>query len=113
MDAAQAKEYEPGVFTYKQALFSPETASLDPLDVLVALKDDLMNAGVDFVFEARFLGRKGNVVRTTQGEYEGRKVINCAGLYADQVAHVFGFGRKYTMLPFKGFILNIPRTRPI
>jgi (S)-2-hydroxyglutarate dehydrogenase len=111
IDAAQAKEYEPGVFTYKEALFSPETASLDPLAVVVAIKEDLMGAGVDFVFEAKFLGSKGNVIRTTQGEYAARKVINCAGLYADQVAHSFGFGKKYTMLPFKGLYLKYAKNK--
>ena len=50
ISADEARVHEPGVFTYKKALYSSETASLDPLDVLVALKDDLMNAGVEFIF---------------------------------------------------------------
>jgi hypothetical protein len=29
-------------------------------------------------------------------------VINAAGLYADTVAHWFGVGEEYRMLPFKG-----------
>jgi len=43
-------------------------------------------------------------------------MINCAGLYADRVAHEFGFGLRYTILPFKGLYLyseqeiNVPRT---
>ncbi len=111
IDREEAKVYEPGVFTYKKALFSPDTASLDPLDVLVALKDDLMNVQVEFVFEAKFLGRNGQVVKTSAGDFEARKIINCAGLYADQVAQACGFGMKYTMIPFKGLYLKYKKNK--
>lgn len=107
----EAKNYEPSVFSYKKALYSPDTSSLDPLDVLVALKDDLMNAGVDFVFEAEYRSHKDNVVVTGNGEFVGRKVINCAGLYADSVAHDYGFGKKYTMIPFKGLYLKYAKNK--
>lgn len=33
---------------------------------------------------------------------EAGHIINAAGLYADTVAHWFGFGEEYRMLPFKG-----------
>ncbi len=111
IDEQKANEYEPGVFTYKKALYSPDTASLDPLDVLVALKDDLMNQGVGFVFEARFLGHEAGVVKTTAGTFECKKLINCAGLYADQVAQAYGFGMKYTMIPFKGLYLKYKKNK--
>src|SRR5207302_927707 len=32
-------------------------------------------------------------------------VVNAAGLYADRLAQLFGFGRRYTILPFKGLYL--------
>jgi L-2-hydroxyglutarate oxidase len=107
----EAKEMEPGVITYKQALYSPETASLNPLDLLVALKQDLLKAGVEFCFKARYLGHKGRVVRTTSGDFEGGRVVNCAGLYADKVAQDYGFGKKYTMIPFKGLYLKYNRDK--
>ncbi len=111
IDAAEAREYEPGVATYKKALYSPDTASVDPLDILVALKDDLMNAGVEFVFEARFIHHQGETVITNQGEFKGGKIINCAGLYADQVARDYGFGKAYTMIPFKGLYLKYAKNK--
>jgi L-2-hydroxyglutarate oxidase LhgO len=111
IDLAEAREYEPAVFSHKKVLYSPDTASLDPQDVLTALKEDLMGLDVDFVFKARYLGSKGNMVLTTAGDFEGRKVINCAGLYADKVAHGFGFGREYTMIPFKGLYLKYKKNR--
>jgi len=107
ISAEEARQYQPNVFTYKKALYSPDTASLDPKAVLVALKEDLLGSGVDFQFRAKYLGQSaGNTVRTTQGDFTGGKVINCAGLYADKVAQDFGFGEKYTMIPFKGLYLK-------
>ena len=111
IDAAEAREYEPGVATCKKALYSPDTASVDPLDILVALKDDLMHAGVEFVFEAHFIHHQKETVVTDQGEFKGGKIINCAGLYADQVARDYGFGEKYTMIPFKGLYLKYAKNK--
>jgi L-2-hydroxyglutarate oxidase LhgO len=107
----EAKKYEPSVFSYKKALYSPDTASLDPLNVLAALKDDLMNAGVEFVFGAKYRTHKGNTLVTTKGEFVAKKVVNCAGLYADEVAHDYGFGKKYTMIPFKGLYLKYAKNK--
>lgn len=107
INAEEARQYQPNVFTHKKALYSPDTASLDPLAVLIALKEDFIKAGVEFRFSVKYLGRAGDgAVRTTQGEFSGRKIINCSGLYADKVAHDFGFGQKYTMIPFKGLYLK-------
>lgn len=111
IDADQAREMEPQVYTFKKALYSPDTASLNPQDVLFALKDDLLKMGVVIRFQAGYLGRTGNVIRTKVGEFEGGKIINCAGLYADKVAHDFGFGKKYTMIPFKGLYLKYAKNK--
>ena len=111
VDADEARGYEPGVFTYKKALYSPDTASLEPLAVVRALKEDLIKAGVEFVFGAAFRGCQGQVVETTHGDYRCKKVINCAGLYADRVAQHYGFGRKYTMIPFKGLYLKYAKNK--
>jgi L-2-hydroxyglutarate oxidase LhgO len=107
----EARAFEPGVFTYQKALYSPETASLEPLAVLMALKQDLKMQGVEILLGAQFKGRCGQVVKTTKGEYEGKKIINCAGLYADRVAHQYGFGKQYTMIPFKGLYLKYKKNK--
>ena len=111
IDAAQAREMEPAVQTFKKALYSPDTASLDPKDVLFALKDDLLKAGVQLKFSTAYRGSLRNLVKTAQGDLEGKKIINCAGLYADKVAHDFGFGKKYTMIPFKGLYLKYAKNK--
>lgn len=102
----EAREIEPNVRTHKQALYSPDTASVDPKQVCQALKQDLLNSGTSFSFETHYLSRKKNVVETSKGTFEAKTIINCAGLYADKIAHEFGFGQRYTIIPFKGLYLK-------
>ncbi|NLE64402.1 MAG: L-2-hydroxyglutarate oxidase [Elusimicrobia bacterium] len=107
----EAKALEPGVGTFREALYSPDTASLEPRAVLDSLKKDLLSSGVEMLFSTAYKGRQGQVVITSQGDFEGKKIINCAGLYADKVAQDFGFGDKYTMIPFKGLYLKYKKNR--
>ena len=111
IDEAQAHAIEPNVRTYKKALWSPETASLNPMEVCAALKNDLQNSGVDFKFQTKYLQRDGQTIKTNNGDFEGETIINCGGLYADKIAHDFGFGQNYTMLPFKGLYLKYTKNK--
>ncbi|MCA9399363.1 MAG: FAD-dependent oxidoreductase, partial [Candidatus Omnitrophica bacterium] len=109
--AEEAKAIEPNVKTYKEALYSPDTASVDPAEVCRHLRVDLEKQGVVFQFNTRYVGRKGNIVLTDQGDLQAGKIINCAGLYADKVAKDFGFGERYTMIPFKGLYLKYTKNK--
>ncbi len=111
VDAQEAESIEPNVRTFKSALYSPNTASIDPKIVCHAIKEDLENLGVSFSFNTKYLGHEGNTVKTHSGDFEIKKIINCAGLYADTVAHDFGFGHKYTMIPFKGLYLKYTKNK--
>ena len=108
---AQARDIEPNVKTYKRALYSPDTASIDPKQVCLTLKTDLIKDGVEFSYNTKYLGRKAGVVQTTQGEFEAAKIINSGGLYADKIAQDFGFGHNYTMIPFKGLYLKYTKNK--
>lgn len=108
---AQAKEIEPNVKTFKKALYSPDTASVDPKEVCLSIKNDLQKQGVEFSYNTKYSSRTGNVVETTQGVFEGNVIINAGGLYADKIAQDFGFGRKYTMIPFKGLYLKYTKNK--
>lgn len=103
----EAREIEPDVITHEAALWSPDTASVDPREVTAALADDARHEGVEIRLGCAYLGRgkqKGRV-RTSLGEMEAGYVVNMAGLYADKVAADFGFSRRYRILPFKGLYL--------
>ncbi len=107
----EAREIEPNVVSYKEALYSPDTASVDPLQVCLAMKDDCLASGIELQLNTRYLGREGDRILTSQGDIECKKLINCAGLYADRIAHQFGFGKKYTMIPFKGLYLKYTKNK--
>ncbi|QIW11086.1 FAD-dependent oxidoreductase [Francisella sp. LA112445] len=88
----EAKSIEPNVNTYKYALWSPNTASVDPKLVCFTLKQDLIEKGVNFRFNVEF----PNV------NCKYRFLINAAGLYADKIAKSFGLAKNYVLIPFKG-----------
>ena len=102
---ADARAIEPRVKTCGTALFSPDTASIDPLEVLGAMADAARAAGVTIRTGVRYLGREGGAVRASDGLYDARYVINAAGLHADTIARDFGFSRNHYLLPFKGLYL--------
>jgi L-2-hydroxyglutarate oxidase LhgO len=87
-----------------EALFVRSTAVIDPKQVMVAIADDAREAGIELLCG----GTLGAIdVAGRALEWSGAKigfghVVNTAGLHADTVAHAFGVGGSYTMLPFKG-----------
>ncbi len=111
IDEKEASAIEPNVKTFKKALYSPDTASIDPKAVCSALQKDLAQSGAVFQFDTQYRGHTGQIVLTNQGEFEGKFIINCSGLYADKIAHDFGFGKKYTMIPFKGLYLKYTKNK--
>ena len=102
---AEAKAIEPRVRFHKRALFSPLTASVNPREVLASMVKDAQQAGIEICTETPYRGRKNGVVTTGQGDISAGYVINAAGLYADKIAHEFGFAEHYRILPFKGLYL--------
>jgi L-2-hydroxyglutarate oxidase LhgO len=102
---AGARAIEPRVRSWWRALFSPTTASVDPAEVVGALAADARERGVEIWYDTRYLARGPDGVVTSRGPVQGSHVINAAGLYADRVAHDFGFGLDYRVLPFKGLYL--------
>jgi L-2-hydroxyglutarate oxidase LhgO len=92
----EVENIDPNIRTYKKALYSPTTASVDPVEVCLKLKEVLKEKGVAFCFNTPF--KKCNL------EYE--YLINSAGAYADKIAKQFGLAKNYTMLPFKGIYLK-------
>ena len=106
LSEVEAREIEPRVKTFEKALYSPSTATIDPLEVIMAMQKDAEDEGVDIHLGTGYLRAQGNRVSTSSGSYEARMVINAGGLYADKIAMDFGFSRKYRVLPFKGLYLN-------
>ncbi|MBL78538.1 MAG: L-2-hydroxyglutarate oxidase [Nitrosomonadaceae bacterium] len=102
---AEAQDIEPRVKTYGQALFSPTTATVDPVEVLSSLHKDIQSDGIEVKTGEKYIGRNNNVVQTQTMSYSAGYIINSAGLYADVIGKDFGFSQKYSILPFKGLYL--------
>lgn len=96
IDLAQAREIEPRVKTTQKALWSPTTATVDPRACMAELVKDCAAQGVEIRYDHPYRGR---------ADAEAGYVVNCAGLYADEVAKDFGFSEHYTIIPFKGLYL--------
>ena len=92
----EAKTIDPNAKTYKYALYSPNTASVNPREVCFHLREDLEEKGIKFIFNMPF--EKYNE------SYDF--LINAAGLYADKIAHQFNCGLNYSVIPFKGLYLK-------
>ncbi|WP_417328582.1 L-2-hydroxyglutarate oxidase [Halarcobacter sp.] len=92
----EVSKIDPNIKTYKKALFSPNTASVDPKDVCFKLKDVLKEKGISFYFNTSF----------DDCNFKYKYLINCAGAYADKIAQRFGLAKDYTLLPFKGIYLK-------
>ncbi len=101
IDEAELNRRFNNIQTYQKALYSPDTATVDPLEILQHLKKDLIAKGVEIRFNTPF--RKGM-------ETEAKLLINCAGLYADKIAKAFGFSKDYTIIPFKGIYLKYTKS---
>jgi len=96
IDAQDVFEIDQNIKTYKKALYSPSTASLNPKEVCLKLRNILENQGVNFLFNMKY----------EECNIEYRYLINCAGVYADKIAKEYGLAQNYTMLPFKGIYLK-------
>lgn len=104
--ADEVQDIEPNAKSVGKALYSPDTATVNPQSVCQRLKEELLSQGVRIELGTQYLFKRKNSIHTNQGLYEAGFVINAAGLYADKIAHDFGFGQKYTLLPFKGIYLG-------
>ena len=99
-----------------RALWSPNTAVVKPLKVVQTLQQELGSQGVRFL-----LGETSwEHVQTSQqiSLRSGERIsyghlFNCSGLQADHIAHQFGVGETYSLMPFKGFYWQIKPTCPI
>jgi L-2-hydroxyglutarate oxidase LhgO len=102
VDEAALREIEPLARTHERALWSPSTAVADPVAVVEALAARVRDRGGEVRLGTPVIEAGPGWVRTPYQRIEVGHIVNAAGLYADRVAHWFGVGEDYAMLPFKG-----------
>ncbi len=104
VDERQLADIEPSARTVGKALFSRDTAVVDPKAVLAALRADLEATGrVRIVTGCRFAGlARPSVAETSLGRIAFERFVNAGGAHCDRIARVFGLARDLRLIPFKG-----------
>ena len=90
----------------KGGLYIPRESIIDPFILVQAYAENAHANGVEFLLSTKVTGIKtenGKIksVETTAGEIETRYVINCAGLYCDEIAEMVGKA-EYKVVARKG-----------
>lgn len=104
IDEAELARIEPHARTVDRAIHSPCTAVVDPIAILKRLTDELTSSGkVRILYGVRVTGAgQPGTVATTDGPVGFGRLVNTLGSHADTLAHAFGVGKQYQLIPFKG-----------
>ena len=111
INSEQLADIEPCAKTYQEALFSPQTAVVDPVMVMQAVYDDCLQRGIKILFNTPFKYFE-NENTLIAGNYLIRfdKLINCAGAYSDVIAHSRRIAHNLTLIPFKGIYKKLKKS---
>lgn len=87
------------------ALYAPAGGIVCPFGLTIALAENACENGVEFHLNTEVLQieriQEGYLLKTSQGVYESRIVVNAAGLYADAL-HNMVSEKKFHIIPRKG-----------
>lgn len=113
IDRNDLLEFEPYAMPREKALYSPNTAVFNPKQILASIKDELERSEkVKFIFGDLYKAQSGSSrAITSKGEIKFERFVNAAGSFADKVAHSFGVGSQYKVLPFKGTYKKLVQSR--
>lgn len=94
-----------------RAIWSPNTVVTKPLKVVQRLAEELSEKGVIFSLNEdkweAFPDKQK--IKTSHENIRYEHMFNCAGLSSDTIAHQYGIGENYTLLPFKGIYWQLKK----
>ena len=112
IDKQRIEKMEPGYAAHNIdvsfGFWLPSMGLVEPFKVAAALAENAATNGVRFMFDctvADILHDKNRVTGaiTSRGIIEAQYIINCAGVYADEISQMAG-DKSYTIHPRKGII---------
>ena len=113
VDRAFIRKLEPNVAS-PIALYSPNTGIVDAEELVRSLARIAEGNGAHLLRSTPLVGVEmkngGTVLRTPREEVAARVVVNAAGLYADEVARLFGYDA-HTIYPCRGEYAELPPSR--
>ncbi|MCE9939107.1 L-2-hydroxyglutarate oxidase [Serratia liquefaciens] len=111
LSQAQLKEREPHVNGI-EALLVPDAGIVNYSEVAAKLAEVIQQRGGEIHYGQQVEGivesSDGVSVRTPHAEYQGKWLVNCAGLFSDRIAALAGYQTGMKIVPFRGeyFVLN-------
>ncbi|CAL6084330.1 Glycerol-3-phosphate_dehydrogenase [Hexamita inflata] len=112
-DEQKIRAEEPNLHqNIKKALFAPTAGVVNPYELTVAAVNSAVKNGAKLVCNCKVSNivkqNAGYLLQTNKGEFKAKVVVNCAGLYADEIAKMVDPSSPITIIPRKGeeFILD-------
>ena len=105
LDQTALSKIEPAAKTHKKFIWSPNTAITSPKLVAEKLLEifEKMGGQIKYSQEVSFTEKNGEIkVRVDKDEVSARKIINCAGAKAADLAHQIEVGLQFLCIPFLG-----------
>ncbi len=87
-----------------EAIFSPDGAIVDSEMLLISMASEARSLGAEYILGCEVFGVRDNRLLTNKGVFEFGHAVNCAGLYADEIARFFNLetAKNLKVIPFKG-----------
>ena len=105
IDRAELRRREPRIVGLG-ALYIPSTAIVSYTSVVRAMADEVKSNGGEIRLGERVVSVREEshqvIVATSRGETRARRMIACAGLFADRVAKWCGIEEDFKIVPFRG-----------
>ena len=105
LNEAGLRDLEPDVASATgEALLVPSTCVVSPEAILQRLTREVRAVGVELHCGGRLdsVDPTRRLLRWSGSSVAYGHVVNCAGVHADTIAHQFGAGLRYNVLPFRG-----------
>lgn len=115
LDENKLNEMEPEAKSATgKALFVQSTSVVDAGQVIDAMVAEIRALGVNLLTSTSLVAvnTSSQTATLSSGKITYGLAINAAGLHADRIAHLFGVGQQFTLLPFKGIYWKLdPQAR--
>lgn len=106
LSAQEVLQMEPNINSnIIAALWAPSAGITCPYELTVAMAENAIQNGVEFFlgYGVENIKRDGNIfnIKTTQGEFKTKYIINCAGIFSDDINRMLG-GEEFKIIPRRG-----------
>ena len=99
----------------KFALYSPMGSIVDSRRLVESLGFEAKENGVKILLNQKVISIKAKdskiIITTSMTEISAKFVINCAGVYADNIAKIMGLKLNYQIIPFRGEYFELPENK--